>query len=153
MKVSRAIRLLPDGVQPDLFPVLLRGGRNLEPDHDPFTSMIDLRHRTRRDEAVVDLESSLPKYGHRADRWTELVLPVLRQMGVEEVMRRTDRSRSAVYDVLSGREMKYSGPAAVYTAAVADEAREAIARQGERTPRQPYGALRRWLSEGPAAML
>jgi hypothetical protein len=43
------------------------------------------------------------EYGGRVDRWAALVVPVLRQMGVEEVMRRTGRGRSAAFQAVAGR--------------------------------------------------
>lgn len=42
-------------------------------------------------------------YGQRGDRWQLLVVPVLRQMGVDEVRRRTGRGRSAGFEAIAGR--------------------------------------------------
>jgi len=42
-------------------------------------------------------------YGDRADRWEHLLVPVLRLMGVDEIMKRTERSRSSVFEAIAGR--------------------------------------------------
>lgn len=83
-------------------------------------------------------------YGNRGDRWTELVLPVLREIGVEDLMRLTGKSRSTVYNVLSGSwEPKYGGPASVYRSAAMEEVRSWLVDLARPAPRNDYGAL--WL--------
>jgi hypothetical protein len=45
---------------------------------------------------VTDADEYRVGYGSRADRWSTLVVPVLREMGAPEVARRTTRSRRAI---------------------------------------------------------
>ena len=80
-------------------------------------------------------------YGHRGDRWTELVLPILRGIGPKELMRRTGRRKSVVYDILSGKIPRYAGPAARYRAVAVDEAVIRLQAAGVCLPRNPYGIL------------
>ena len=42
-------------------------------------------------------------YGNRGNRWHDLVVPVLRNMGAQEVIARTGRKKSAVYEAIAGR--------------------------------------------------
>jgi hypothetical protein len=50
---------------------------------------------------IINPDDYRSQYGNRGDRWTQLVLPVLRELGVKEVMRRTGREKSVVYEVLA----------------------------------------------------
>jgi hypothetical protein len=94
-------------------------------------------------------ESYRSTYGHRGDRWTALVLPVLREIGVEELMRRTGKSRSTIYNVVSGNWVpKYGGPAALYRKVAVDEATRALAGEGGGVTRHPFGALYRHTRRG-----
>ena len=87
-------------------------------------------------------ESYRSTYGNRGDRWSELVLPVLREVGVEELMRRTGRSRSTIYNVLSGQWVpKYGGPASSYRDTAIEVASEELRNLGRRLPRHPSGIL------------
>ena len=88
-----------------------------------------------------DPSSYRNQYGNRGNRWTQLVLPVLQELGVEEVMRRTGRQKSAVYEVLGGKEMKYGGPAAAYLTAAVDSVDESHTYNRIKPPRHPYGVL------------
>ncbi len=83
------------------------------------------------------------QYGNRGNRWTQLVLPVLQELGAEEIMKRTGREKSAVYEVLTGKEIKYRGPAVRYRDVAVDEARRRLTSAGERVPRNPFGVLYR----------
>jgi hypothetical protein len=56
-RITRAVRLTPDGVQPDLAAVRLRGGRLIDPHRDdPFVAMIEERHRVKNDPDVDEEE-------------------------------------------------------------------------------------------------
>jgi hypothetical protein len=86
-------------------------------------------------------DGHLNRYGNRGDRWTQLVLPILRSIGVKELMRLTGRSRSAVYEVLTGKPPKYAGPAARYEAVAVEHALQLLRAAQVRVPRHPYGVL------------
>ena len=90
---------------------------------------------------IIDPDDYRSQYGNRGDRWTELVLPVLRALGVNEVIRRTGRGKSVVYEVIAGKKPKYSGPAARYRQIAVEEAASRIEQTGRRVPRHPYGNL------------
>jgi hypothetical protein len=85
-------------------------------------------------------------HGTRGDRWTELVLPVLHEMGIKEVIARTGRQKSAVYDARAGRSHPTGTEAAPYRQATIDWATERLQEQGERVPRHPDGILYRYLA-------
>jgi hypothetical protein len=56
-RVVRAVRLEPVGQQPDLKPIQLRGGREIDPrSEDPFVAMIEERQRARRDTTIDKAE-------------------------------------------------------------------------------------------------
>lgn len=82
-------------------------------------------------------------YGNRGDRWNRLVLPILRSLGAEEVMRRSGRKKSAVYDVLAGNTRSTGAPATRYRDIAVEEARRRLSASGASRPppRHPYGAL------------
>ena len=90
---------------------------------------------------IIDPDDYRSQYGNRGDRWTELVLPILRELGAEEVMKRTGRKKSAVYAVLAGREVKYDRPAARYRDIAIEEAKSTLRAAGRRVPRHPSGVL------------
>ena len=85
-----------------------------------------------------------PSTGTEATAGPELVLPILRNLGPQEFMRRTGRSRSAVYEILSGKVPKYAGPAARYRAVAVDEATSQIRMAGLPLPRNDYAILLRY---------
>jgi hypothetical protein len=90
---------------------------------------------------TIDPDDYRSQYGNRGDRWTELVLPFLNELGAEEVMRRTGRSRSAVYEVLGGRTKGTGAPMIKYREVAVEEAIDRLSVAGLRAPRHPYGAL------------
>lgn len=61
---------------------------------------------------TYDPDDYRSNYGNRGDRWSQLVLPILRSLGAEEVMKRSGRRKSAVYDVLAGNTRSTGAPAA-----------------------------------------
>ena len=81
------------------------------------------------------------QYGNRGDRWGELVLPILKELGPVELMKRTGRARSTVYEVISGKRPTYSGPASKYADAAVSEATRRLQRSGKRVPRNKFGTL------------
>ena len=85
-------------------------------------------------------------YGSRADRFTQLVIPSLPDMGVDEVMRRTGRKKSAAYAVLAGKLKKRRSPAAGYRDVTVEYATEKLQRAGVHAPRHAYGVLYTWLA-------
>ena len=101
------------------------------------------------DERQVGLAASpddyRSNYGNRGDRWTQLVLPILRSLGPEEVMRRSGRRKSAVYDVLAGKTRSTGAPAARYRDIAVAEARQSLNTVERTIPRHPYGSLYRYL--------
>ena len=93
---------------------------------------------------VVDPDDYRSRYGNRDNRWTELVPPILRQLGAKEVMRRTGRKKSAVCEVRTEREERYQGPAVVYRDAAVGHTRTQLVDAGFRIPRHPLGVLYRF---------
>jgi len=90
---------------------------------------------------TIDSGDYRSQYGNRGDRWTSLVLPLLRDLGAEEVMRRTGRSRSAVYEVLGGRTKGTGAPMIKYRDVAIEEAAERLRNAGTAVARHPYGVL------------
>lgn len=80
-------------------------------------------------------------HGTRGDRWTELVVPVLQQMGVDEVMARTGRRKSAAYEAIAGRSRPSGIEAARYRDAAVEWAVEQDPSLGPAGKRHPYGVL------------
>ncbi|MEX1134685.1 MAG: hypothetical protein WED83_07570 [Acidimicrobiia bacterium] len=90
---------------------------------------------------IDDPDDYRTEYGNRGDRWSQLVLPFLDALGAEEVMRRTGRSRSAVYEVLGGRTKGTGVPSAKYREVAIEEAANRLRGTGLPVPRHPYGVL------------
>ena len=91
----------------------------------------------------IDPDDYRSQYGVRGDRWNGLVLPILNSLGAEEVMRRSGREKTAVYDVLAGNTRSTGAPAARYLDIAVQEARRRLELDGLRAPRHPYGVLYR----------
>lgn len=90
---------------------------------------------------TYDPDDYRSQYGNRGERWTQLVLPILKQLGLEEVMKRTGREKSVVYEILAGKRPKYDSPAARYREVAIEAAAEELERAGVRVPLHPYGIL------------
>ena len=93
--------------------------------------------------AITDPEQYLETHGTRGDRWSQLVVPVLKQMGAKEVIARTGRKKSAVYEAIAGRSRPTGSEAAPYRKAAVEWVTERLQRQGEYVPRHWAGVLYR----------
>jgi hypothetical protein len=77
---------------------------------------------------VVDSREYRTEYGERSSRWRTLVGPVLRQMGIREIRRRTGLSRSAIE-----RSLRIHDPTIPHPANIARYRRAAAEWVGEKT--------------------
>ncbi len=93
--------------------------------------------------AITDPDQYLETHGTRGDRWSELVVPVLNEMGAKEVMARTGRKKSAVYEAIAGRSRPTGSEAAPYRQAAAEWAAEHLRARSEYVPRHWAGVLYR----------
>jgi len=86
---------------------------------------------------VTDPAEYRVEYGSRVNRWSALVVPVLREMGAAEVAHRTGRSRRAIERAVSGRTVPHPSNRARLTAAAA----EWVAERSDEGGANPFGLL------------
>jgi hypothetical protein len=96
---------------------------------------------------VTDPDEYRLGYGSRVDRWAALVLPVLKELGTEELIARTGRKRSAVFEVLAGRSRPSGARADTYLAAAAGFASERLGEVGAEASPDRAGTLYCYLRE------
>ncbi|MFH1329807.1 MAG: hypothetical protein ABIJ48_04020 [Actinomycetota bacterium] len=86
-------------------------------------------------------------YGVRADRWQQLALPVLRELGAAKVAEATGKGRSAVFEAISGRSHPAGQRQTPYRDAAVEHAAASLRTSGVQVPRHPWGILYHYLRE------
>jgi hypothetical protein len=95
---------------------------------------------------VTDSADYRNTYGTRIDRW-QLVLEILREIGVPTIAEETDFSRSAIYAVLNGAK-PHARHARTYVDLAGEHARERLATWGLQPSRRESELLHQFLQEG-----
>jgi hypothetical protein len=92
---------------------------------------------------VVDSAEYRVDYGERSDRWSTLVVPILRRMGAEVVAKRTGRSRSAVERAIREKDPTQPHPPtkALYIRAAAEWAAELLRALGIEPTQHALGVI------------
>ena len=111
-------------------------------EHDPNDITLDEMELIRRTVAAGATD-----YGARADRWEQLALPVLRELGPAKVVEATGKGRSAVFEALSGRSRPAGQRQMPYRDAAVEHAAASLRNSGVRVPRHPWGILYHYLRE------
>lgn len=94
---------------------------------------------------ITHPDDYLETHGTRANRWNTLVVPVLAAMTAKEIMIRTGKGKSAVYEARGGRSHPTPGEATRYVEAAVEWATRQLQAQGVRPPRDQWGLLYRYL--------
>lgn len=84
-------------------------------------------------------------YGRRVDPWTDLYLPVLREIGARALAEQTGFKVRSIYDVLNRGVQPHLRRRAVYEERAISHAREALKALGEKVPTSAAAILRRYL--------
>jgi hypothetical protein len=85
-------------------------------------------------------------YGTRGDRWSTLVLPVLKELGARELADRTGFGIRAIFDVVAERARPHRRRAAIYEQVAVDYASERLAALALPVPATPRSILQAFLS-------
>ncbi len=96
---------------------------------------------------VNDPDDYRIEYGSRIDRWGALVLPVLKELGPEELIARTGRKRSAAFEVMAGRSRPFGARADTYLTAAAGFANKRLREVGAEAAPDRAGTLYCYLRE------
>jgi hypothetical protein len=84
-------------------------------------------------------------YGRRVDPWTELYLPVLREIGARRLAEETGFKVRSIYDVLNRGVRPHAGRRTAYEDAAVAHACEQLTGWGEEAPESALAVLRRFL--------
>jgi hypothetical protein len=96
---------------------------------------------------VLEQAEYQTSYGRRVDPWTELVLPVLREIGARTLAEQTGFKVRSIYDVLMRGARPHPRRQAVYEERAIAHARRALEAMGDEVPASGTAILQRYLYE------
>jgi hypothetical protein len=86
-------------------------------------------------------------YGSRVDPWSDLVLPVLREIGARALAEQTGFKIRSIYDVLNRGVRPHQRRRVVYEERAIERACSGLEALGEAIPAGATASLRRYLQE------